>query len=120
MVQSLPLPLDAAFAALADATRRGVLERLARADASITALAAQFGLTLTGMRKHVRVLEAAGLVVSEKRGRVRTCRVSGQGLEVAAAWIEAQRQIWEARFGQLDALVGELKKEQDNGRKRDE
>lgn len=115
MVQFVPPPLDTAFAALADGTRRGVLERLARTDASITTLADQFGLTLTGMRKHVAVLEAAGLVVSEKQGRVRTCRVSRQGLDAAAAWIEAQRRLWEARFTQLDALVDELKKEQDDG-----
>jgi DNA-binding transcriptional ArsR family regulator len=102
--------LDASFAALSDATRRGVLERLGRADASITELAEKFHMTLTGMRKHVGVLEQAGLVTTEKVGRVRTCRLGPRGLADEAAWIEQRRQLWEARFDALDDVVGELKR----------
>jgi DNA-binding transcriptional ArsR family regulator len=114
MVQ-YPNVLDASFAALSDATRRGVLERLGRADASITDLAGTFRMTLTGMKKHVGVLERAGLVTTEKVGRVRTCRLGLSGLEAEAAWIETHRQLWSARFEALDALVEELKlKEKSN------
>ena len=91
MVQSLPACLDASFAALSDATRRGVLEQLRRADASITDLANRFRMTLTGMKKHVAVLERAGLVATEKVGRVRTCRLGSRGLEEEAVWIEQYR-----------------------------
>jgi DNA-binding transcriptional ArsR family regulator len=108
---------DTSFAALSDATRRGVLERLARTDASITELADTFQMTLTGMRKHVTVLESAGLVVTQKIGRVRTCRLGISRLEQEAAWIERYRQLWAARFDELDKVVEELKqKEIANGR----
>jgi DNA-binding transcriptional ArsR family regulator len=118
MVQYSRADLDAAFGALADATRRGVLEQLGRADASITALAERFHMTLTGMRKHVGVLERAGLVRTEKVGRVRTCRLGGRGLEREAAWIESYRRLWAARFDELDTVVEELKrKEKAHGRK---
>ena len=109
MVQYQAAPLDASFAALADATRRGVLQRLGREEASITDLAHQFDMTLTGMKKHVGVLEKAGLVVTEKVGRVRTCRLGGRGLGDEAAWIENYRRMWEARFDELDLVVAELK-----------
>ena len=102
---------DTSFAALSDATRRGVLEQLGRGDASITALADKFHMTLTGMKKHVGVLEQAGLVTTEKVGRVRTCRLGRSRLEEEAAWIERYRQLWDARFNALDELVEELKKE---------
>lgn len=119
MVQYCQPHLDASFAALADATRRGVLEQLARADASITALAERFHMTLTGMKKHVGVLERAGLVHTEKVGRVRTCKLGPHGLEEEAAWIERYRQLWAARFDELDVVVEELKrKEKANGRKK--
>src|SRR6478609_5608873 len=98
MVQFSRTRFDASFAALSDATRRGVLEELGSADASISELAQKFHMTLTGMKKHVGVLEQAGLVATEKVGRVRTCRLSLRGLEEEAAWIEARRQIWNARF----------------------
>ncbi len=101
--------LDASFAALSDATRRGVLERLGRGDASITELADKFHMTLTGMKKHVRVLERAGLVATEKVGRVRTCRLGARRLEQEVAWIEKYRQLWAARFDELDHVVEELK-----------
>jgi len=103
---------DASFAALSDSTRRGVLEQLARADASITDLAGKFHMTLTGMKKHVGVLEQAGLVVTEKVGRVRTCRLGLCRLEEEAAWIETHRQLWDARFDELDKVVEELKRKE--------
>lgn len=119
MVQCSGAVLDASFAALSDATRRGVLEQLGRADASITDLAAKFHMTLTGMKKHVGVLEQAGLVATEKIGRVRTCKLGPRGLAAEAAWIEQQRQLWAARFNELDKLVEELKqKEKADVRKR--
>ena len=118
MVQYHAANLDA-FAALSDATRRGVLEQLGRADASITDLAAKFAMTLTGMKKHVGVLEQAGLVTTQKVGRVRTCRLGARALDEEAAWIESYRQMWSARFGALDAIVEDLKqKETDDGRQR--
>ena len=101
--------LDAAFAALSDATRRGVLEQLGRADASITDLAERFEMTLTGMKKHVGVLEDAGLVVTAKVGRVRTCRLGPRRLDEVTAWIDRFRQLWSARFDELDQVIEELK-----------
>jgi DNA-binding transcriptional ArsR family regulator len=119
MVQHLTSRLDASFAALSDATRRGVLEQLGRADASITDLAEKFHMTLTGMKKHVSVLEQAGLVTTEKVGRVRTCKLGLRRLEEEAVWIERYRQLWDVRFDALDKVVDELKqKEKVDGRKR--
>jgi len=109
MVQYHQTCFDSSFAALSDATRRGVLEQLGRADASITDLAEKFHMTLTGMKKHVGVLERAGLVTTEKVGRVRTCRLGLSRLQEEAAWIERYRQLWDARFDALDELVEELK-----------
>ncbi len=121
MVQYARARLDASFAALSDATRRGVLEQLGRSDASITDLAEKFRMTLTGMKKHVGVLEQAGLVTTEKVGRVRTCKLGPRRLEVEAAWIERYRQLWDARFDELDKVVEELKrKEKVDGRKKRE
>ena len=110
MVQCDQGDLDVSFGALSDATRRGVLEHLGRADASITALAQRFHMTLTGMRKHVEVLEQAGLVTTEKVGRVRTCRLGLGGLEEEAEWIQRYRQLWSARFDELDKVVENLKR----------
>jgi len=119
MVQFNAQPVDASFAALSDATRRGVLVRLARKDASITELADTFRMTLTGIKKHVSVLEQAGLVVTEKVGRVRTCRLGDSRLEKEAAWIERYRQLWAARFDELDNVVEELmQKEKARGRRK--
>src|ERR1700742_3782288 len=98
MVQYSPARLDGSFAPLSDATRRGVLEQLGRGDASITQLADKFHMTLTGMKKHVGVLERAGLVTTQKVGRVRTCRLVRRGLEEDAAWIERPPRLWAARF----------------------
>lgn len=118
MVQYAHARFDASFAALADATRRGILEQLWRADASITELAIKFDMTLTGMKKHVGVLEQAGLVVTQKVGRVRTCKLGLRRLEEEAAWIENYRRLWDARFDALDTVVEELKrKEKIHGRK---
>ena len=117
MVQLSTARLDVSFAALSDATRRGVLERLGGADASITELAETFHMTLTGMKKHVGVLEQAGLVTTEKVGRVRTCRLSLRALQEEAAWIEGRRQIWNARFDVLEQVVGGLtRKDKADGR----
>ena len=111
MVQFRQTRLDASFAALSDTTRRGILERLGASDASITELAEKFRMTLTGMKKHVGVLEQAGLVTTEKVGRVRTCKLGSRRLEEEAAWIERYRQLWDARFDELDQIVEELKRE---------
>jgi DNA-binding transcriptional ArsR family regulator len=119
MVQYSRARFDASFAALSDATRRGVLEQLGRADASITDLADKFHMTLTAMRKHVGVLERSELVTTAKIGRVRTCRLGSRRLEEEAAWIERYRRRWDARFDELDKVVEELKrKEKVDGRKR--
>ena len=119
MVHYASTRLDASFAALSDATRRGVLEQLGRADASITDLAEKFRMTLTGMKKHVGVLEQAGLVTTEKVGRVRSCRLGQRRLEEEAMWIEKYRQVWGARFDELDKLVEESKrKERVDGRRK--
>ena len=118
MVQYTPARLDVSFAALSDATRRGVLEQLGRENASITALAERFHMTLTGMKKHVGVLEQAGLVRTQKVGRVRTCRLGPRRLEDETAWIERYRRLWDARFDELEKVVEQLKrKEKGNERK---
>lgn len=110
MVQFQQAQFDTSFAALSDATRRGVLEQLMRSDASITDLAQTFGMTLTGMKKHVGVLEQAGLVTTQKIGRVRTCRLGSRRLDQEAQWLEHYRRLWEARFDELDKVVDELKR----------
>jgi DNA-binding transcriptional ArsR family regulator len=119
MVQYSTARLDASFAALSDATRRGVLEQLGHKDSSITDLAEKFHMTLTGMKKHVGVLEQAGLVVSAKIGRVRTCKLGPRRLAKETAWLETYRQLWASRFDTLDGVIAELKrKEKADGRKR--
>jgi len=119
MVQYTRTRFDASFAALSDVTRRGVLEQLVRGDASITNLAEKFHMTLTGMKKHVGVLEHAGLVTTEKVGRVRNCKLGRRRLEEEAAWIERYHQLWAARFDELDKVVEELnRKEKIDGRRK--
>ncbi len=123
MVQYQAAQLDASFAALADATRRGVLEQLGRADASISALAERFRMTLTGMKKHIGVLEKAGLVATQKVGRVRTCTLGPRRLEAETAWLEAHRRLWDERFDELDVVVAALvrdekDKEKSHGRRK--
>ena len=112
MVQYNHSAFDATFSALSDATRRGILEQLARADASITELAARFDMSLTGMKKHVGLLERAGLVETEKVGRVRTCRLGAGRLDREAAWIARYRQLWDARFDALDGVIEALKRKE--------
>jgi DNA-binding transcriptional ArsR family regulator len=121
MVKHSQARLDASFTALADATRRGVLEQLGRSDASITDLAEKFHMTLAGMMKHVGVLEQAELVTTEKVGRVRTCKLGARRLEEETAWLERHRRLWDSRFDELDEVVQELKrKETIDGRKKRE
>jgi DNA-binding transcriptional ArsR family regulator len=119
MVQYQAARLSTSFTALSDATRRGVLEQLGRSDASISELAEKFHMTLTGMKKHVGVLEEAGLVTTKKTGRVRTCSLGPRQLAEETAWIEAYRRLWAARFDALDEVVEDLKrKERADGRKK--
>jgi DNA-binding transcriptional ArsR family regulator len=118
MVQHSGSHLDASFAALSDPTRRGILEQLGREHASISVLAEKFHMTLTGMKKHVGVLEQAGLVATKKVGRVRTCKLGPRRLEEEMAWLERYRELWASRFDALDEVVEELKaKEKNDGRK---
>lgn len=112
MVQYSPARLDASFNAISDANRRGVLELLGRSDATITELAERFEMSLTGMKKHVGILEDAGLVVTEKVGRVRTCKLGPRRLEQELAWLERYRQLWTARFDGLDMVIEELKRKE--------
>ena len=111
MVQYSPR-LDRAFAALSDSTRRGILERLGRGDASISELAERFGMTLTGMKKHVHVLELAGLVTTQKVGRVRTCRLGRERLDAAAAWMRVYQEMVDARFNRLESFLERTKGEE--------
>ncbi len=121
MVQYTNTAFDASFSALSDVTRRGVLEQLGRGDASITDLAEKFHMTLTGMKKHVGILEQVGLVTTQKVGRVRTCKLGLRRLEEESAWIQRYRQLWDARFDELDKIVEELtRKEKVDGLKKRE
>ncbi len=101
--------LDSAFSAFSDPTRRGVLERLGRREQSITELAEAFGMTLTGMKKHVRVLEDAGLVKSQKIGRVRTCTLGTRRLAEEAAWIGRYQKMLEERLDRLGEFLERTK-----------
>jgi DNA-binding transcriptional ArsR family regulator len=101
--------LDRSFAALSDATRRGILKRLGRSDASISDLAESFEMTLTGMKKHVKVLEDAGLVTTEKVGRVRTCRLGPRRLKDETDWIEMYQEMLEDRFNRLGEFLERTK-----------
>ena len=115
MVQCAASSLDCSFSALSDATRRSIIQQLGRADASITSLADRFEMTLTGMKKHIQVLERAGLVVTQKAGRVRTCALCEHGLKAEAEWVETHRKLFEARFKALDEVINELNEEKPNG-----
>jgi DNA-binding transcriptional ArsR family regulator len=103
--------IDRAFAALADPTRRGVLERLGRGSATITELAEPFGISLTGMKKHVKVLEDAGLVSTEKVGRQRRCALGERRLDDARDWIDGYRQMQEDRLDRFGAMLDRHKEE---------
>ncbi len=101
--------LDKAFAALSDPTRRGILEHLGRSDASISDLAANFEMTLTGIKKHVQILEGAGLVTTKKVGRVRSCRLGPRRLEDESAWIGTYQQMLDARLNRLGEFLERTK-----------
>ena len=111
MVQYSP-KLDAAFGALSDRTRRGILERLGRSDAAISELAQAFDITLTGIKKHVQVLEAAGLVTTEKIGRVRHCRLGPRRLDDETAWIAEYRRMLEGRLNRLGKFLERTREKQ--------
>ena len=115
MVQYSDSALDLSFSALSDATRRRIIGHLLREEATISRLAEAFGMTLTGMKKHVQVLERAGLVLTRKVGRVRTCALEARGLRAEAEWIAAHRRLFEARFAALDDIIDELKQEDRDG-----
>jgi DNA-binding transcriptional ArsR family regulator len=110
MVQYSP-DIDRSFAAVADPTRRGILERLGTSDASISDLADRFDMTLTGMKKHVHVLEEAGLVSTSKVGRVRTCTLGPKRLAEETAWIRKYQEMLEARFDRLGQFLDNTKDE---------
>jgi len=104
--------LDSIFTAVADGTRRGILERLGRRQASISELAEQFDMTLTGMKKHVQLLEDAGLVRTQKVGRVRTCSLGTRRLTAEAAWIAKYHQMVEAQLDSLGEFLERTKGDQ--------
>ncbi|OHV77917.1 helix-turn-helix transcriptional regulator [Ensifer sp. LCM 4579] len=97
--------LDLAFHALADATRRGILDRLSRGPASVSELARPYSTSLAAIQQHVQVLEASGLVVTEKRGRTRECRISSEAVERVESWLHERRQLWESRIDRLGKLL---------------
>jgi DNA-binding transcriptional ArsR family regulator len=109
MVQFQPQPLDRTFAALADPTRRAVLERLGSGSATISELAEPFGITLTGMKKHVRVLEDAELVTTEKVGRARRCSAGPRRLEDVQQWAEGYRRMLNERLDRFGELLERTK-----------
>ena len=109
-MDNLSSSLDLVFGALADPTRRAVLERLREGDASIGELARPFDMALPSLMKHVRVLEAVGLVESQKHGRVRTCRLKAAAMTDAERWLAEQRAVWEARLDRLEAYVKAIEK----------
>jgi DNA-binding transcriptional ArsR family regulator len=111
MVQ-YPPKLDSAFGALADPTRRGILERLGKSDAGISELAEAFEMTLTGVKKHVGVLEAAGLVTTEKVGRVRQCRLGPRRLDDETAWIATYRRMLDGRLNRLGEFLERVRETQ--------
>jgi len=101
--------LDNTFGALADPTRRGIIERLGRSESGITELAEAFGITLTGMKKHVGILEAAGLVTTQKIGRVRRCKLGPRRLDAETAWMEDYRRMLEGRLNRLGEFLERTK-----------
>ena len=110
MVQYQQVELDRSFAALSDPTRRDILERLGEGTATISELAEPYGISLTGLKKHVRVLEEAGLVATEKVGRSRQCRLGPRRLDDAQAWIAGYRQMVSDRLDRLAELIEERPK----------
>lgn len=111
MAELVDEKLDRTFAALGDGTRRAILSRLAQGEASLSDLAEPFAMSQTAVSKHVRVLNDAGLVIVEKRGRTRFCRLQGEGLGAAADWIDDQRRFWEQSLEALSRFLAEDEKE---------
>lgn len=107
-MDNLSTHLDQVFGALADPTRRAILARLGRGEASVGELARPFAMALPSLMKHLRVLEAGGLVASRKRGRVRTCALTPATLTHAEGWLAEQRAVWESRLDRLEAYVGSI------------
>ena len=107
--------LDLAYQALADPTRRGMVARLSRSPASVSELARPLSISLPAVMQHLQLLEASGLVRSEKKGRVRTCRIEPKALAAAEGWIAAQRALWEGRADRLEKYL-ETMKGDENGR----
>jgi DNA-binding transcriptional ArsR family regulator len=103
-------PLDGVFKALGDGARRRILERLARGEATLSALAAPLEISLPAVHQHVALLEAVGLVACEKRGRERFCRLDTRGLDRAEAWISGRRRLWATRLAALDRFLAETKR----------
>jgi DNA-binding transcriptional ArsR family regulator len=108
--------LDSIFQALADPTRRALLERLTRGPASVSALAEPFSISLPAVLQHLQVLEASGLVRTDKVGRVRNCRIEPRTLRMAEQWIHERRTIWERRFDRLGELLAEGTDHPEQGR----
>ena len=104
----LPSPLDATFSALADPTRRAILARLAEGEVSVMDLAEPFAMSQPAISKHLKVLEAAGLVTRSRDAQRRPCRIAGGPLEQAKDWLERYRKLWEGNYQRLDALLGEM------------
>jgi DNA-binding transcriptional ArsR family regulator len=102
--------LDAAFAALADPTRRRILSRLAQGDATVTELAGPFSITLPAISKHIKVLERSGLISRRRYQQLRPCHLEVDMLDVALDWIEEHRRIWGERFDKLDTLLDDLQR----------
>jgi DNA-binding transcriptional ArsR family regulator len=102
--------LDAAFTALADPTRRAIVARLARGDATVNELAAPFDMTLPGISKHLKVLERSGLISRSRCAQFRPCHLEGDVLETAVTWIEENRRIWKERFDKLDQHLRDLQR----------
>jgi DNA-binding transcriptional ArsR family regulator len=102
--------LDAAFTALADPTRRAIVARLARGDATVNELAAPFDMTLPGISKHLKVLERSGLISRTRRAQFRPCHLEGEVLDAAVSWIEENRRVWKERFDQLDQHLRDIQR----------
>ena len=109
--------LDATFAALADPTRRAIVARLARGDATVNELAAPFDMTLPGISKHLRVLERCGVISRTRHAQFRPCHLEGEVLDEALSWIEENRRVWKERFDKLDEHLRDLRRAPSRHRK---
>ncbi len=107
MLKYQPEPLDLMFQALADPTRRAMVDRLIRGPASVSELARPLAMSLPAVVQHLQVLEASGLVRTEKAGRVRTCRIEPAGLSLVEGWVADRRRLWESRLDRLGAFLAD-------------